>query len=272
VIEWLNRLVRRPALSVPALLAIGFAIPWLTLGIVAVASDIGFSVEVTKYRWWLILISLSLGVLAVALYLYWFLYYHFAAERSEVKRLIKENTDLREQKESIFRLMKRYEAEAQESIFERLSALALSSLMESEWKKKGARVERCRVERAPQDDKDDLPNADSLYRVRVLINLGQHDGVIIGMRFFVQDPTDLKKYGTIVVDDCYEKGSTCSIVQIDHQGFWAEVIDALQSPNDSQIIQAAPNVLVSTSPFKELSEESATELLDWLQKLETVKL
>jgi hypothetical protein len=193
VVEWLKKFLRRPALSAVALLAVGSSIPWAALGVVSVVSDIGFSEEVKNYRWWIILASLALGVLADVIYVFWYLRYRLGVQRSEIDRLTRENEDLHEQKESVFRLMKRYEAEAQESIFQRLTALAVSSIRESEWKKKGAKVERSRVERAPENDKD-LQSTDSLYRVRVLINLGNNDGVITGMRFFVQDPTDLKKY------------------------------------------------------------------------------
>jgi hypothetical protein len=271
MVEWLQQTLRKPKLSVPTLFGIGAAIPWLALGAVAVFSDIGFAEEVKANRWRIISGSLLLGLVGVAAYVYWFLCYRVRTLQSEIGKLQRDNQDLNDQKESVFRLMKRYEAEAQESIFERLEALALSSIMHAEWKKKGARVERARVEKASKGD-EDLQSLDSLYRVTVFINLGQQDSVFSGMRFFVQDPTDLRNYGTIVINECHAEGSSCSIVHMDHQGFWADVLEALQSPDESPIIQAPPNILVSTSPFKELSEESAAELIDWLLKLKRVKL
>ena len=231
---------------------------------IAQLSDVGFSSEVIKYRWWIIISALSLGVLAVVFYIYWFLYYQLRTLRTD-------NKDLIEQRDSAFRLMKRYKAEAHEDIFKRLTELAVSNILESSWKEKGARVERFRVEQSAVGN-EDLHTNGSLDRVTIFINLGNKDGVLIGMRFFVQDPTDFKTYGTIVVNDCHEKGSTCSIVETDHPAFWAEVMEALRSPADSPIIQASPNVIISTSPFKELSSENAIQLMDWLTKLERVEL
>lgn len=269
--EWLQKLLRRPAVTAVSLLLLFFGIPWVILGIVSVVSDVGFSSEITKYRWWIVGTAAALGVLAVVLYLYWFLYHQVMLLRLEVSTLRSQNQDLTEQKESAFRLMERYKTEAQEDIFKRLRELAISSILQPKWKKKGARVERFRVEGSVLGN-EDLHVQDSLDRVTIFINLGSRDGVLTGMRFFVQDPTDFKKYGTIVVNACHEGGSSCSIVETDHPAFWVEIREALRSPSDSPIIQATQNIIVPTSPYKELDPENATQLLDWLIKLESVDL
>lgn len=269
--SWLKTILLKPALTVPSLFGLGFGIPWFVLGLVSVLSDVGFSSEVTKYRWWIISASAALGLVAVALYFYWFLYYQRRTLRAEIERLKKDNQDLNDQKESAFRLMRRYKADAQEDIFKRLRELAVSSILQPKWKEKGARVERFRVEQLVVGN-EDLHTSDPLDRVTVFINLGDTDGVMVGMRFFVQDPTDFKKYGTIVVNDCHENGSSCSIVEIDHPAFWAEMREALQSPNDKLMIQASQNVIVPSSPYKELNSENAKQLLDWLIKLEPIDL
>jgi hypothetical protein len=269
MVDWLHKLLQKPVLTVASLLILFVIIAWLFLGAVSVLSDIGFSSEITEYRWWIASAAASAGVLGVLFYVYWYLQNQVRTLRVQLENLRTEKQDLNEQKESAFRLMKRYKTEAQEDIFKRLQELALSSILQSEWKNKEARVERFRVEKSLPGNKD-LHMADSLDRVTIFINLGSTDSVTVGMRFFVQDPTDLKKYGTIVINECHENGSSCSILEIEHPAFWVEVMEALKSQEDSPIINASPNVLVPTSPYRELSLESATELLDWLIKLEPV--
>jgi hypothetical protein len=271
VVEWLKKFLRRPALSAVALLAIGSSIPWATLGVVALVSDIGFSEEVKNYRWWIILASLALGVLADVIYVFWYCRYRLGVQRSEIDRLTRENQDLNEQKESVFRLMKRYEAEAKEDIFKRLQDLVISNLFQQEWKDKGARVERFRVEQSVAGN-EDLHINDSPDRVTIFINLSMNDALSVGMRFLVQDPTDHKTYGTIVVNECHEEGSTCSIVETAHPAFWAEVTEAMKSPSASPIIIAKPNIIVPNNPYKALNEDNAEQLLQWLETLKPVQL
>ena len=258
-------------MAAPSLFLVGVAIPWGFLGVVAVISDIGFAEEVKRYRWWIISTSLILGVLAEVFYLFWYVLYTNKKLKAQAKDLQAQNKDLTDQNDSVFRLMTRYKAEAQEDIFKRLRELAVSSILAPDWKKKGACVERFRVEPSIVGNEDIHMN-DSLQRVIIFINLTAADGVLIGMRFFVQDPTDFRKYGTIVVTECYEHGSSCSIVEIDDPAFWVDVSNTLQSPNNSTIIHASPNVIVPSSPYRELNIENATQLLDWLIQLEAVDL
>ncbi len=270
LVEFLHKLLNRPALTVITLVLLFFVIAWSCLGVISVLSDAGFSKEITEYRWWIVLGAACAGVVSVLTYIYWYFWHQVSDLRSQVGALRSENRDLTEQKESALRLMERYRSEAQESIFKRLQDLALSGILAPVWKEKGAQVQRFRIERVT--DTEGLHTKDSLDRVTVFINLNDKDGVMIGMPFFVQDPVDFKKYGTIVVKECHEQGSTCSIVDTEHTGFWTPVIKALQSPNDAEIINAMPNIITPTSPYQQLADNSAVELLDWLNKLEDVEL
>lgn len=269
MLEFLHRLFNRPVLTVLTLVILFFAITWSCLGVISVLSDVGFSIEITQYRWWIVLVAVCAGVLSILSYIYWYLWHQVKDLRLQLITLKSENRDLNEQRDSAFRLMKRYRSEAQESIFTRLRELALSGILAPTWKEKGAKVERFRVE---QSVVAELHADDSLSRVTIFINLGDKDGVLIGMRFIVQDPVDFKKYGTIVVNKCHEGGSACSIVDVDHAGFWAPVIEALRSPADTPIIHALPNAIIPSSPYQLLTDESAVQLLDWLIKLEGVEL
>jgi hypothetical protein len=271
MIEWLKKIWRDRRCRSVALLAFFLLVLFFILEFVTKLSDLGFSGEVTNYRWWILLFAAGMGVLVVVGYLLFSLNHEVNSLGREVAGLKKDKQDLMDQKESLFRLMEGYKADAQEDIFKRLRELALSSILQSKWKEKGARVERFRIEQLPPGNEDLHLNV-SMDRVTTFINLGAADGVLIGMKFFVQDPTDLEKYGTIVIKDCHENGSTCSIIEVDRQGFWADVFEALRSPNDSPTIPASPNIIVPTSPYKELSLESAEELLNWLIKLEPVDL
>jgi hypothetical protein len=270
MLDWLKRLWKKPVLTGLTVLGLSLGIPWMILKVVSTLSDVGFSIEIANYRWKILLAAGITGVLAVALYLYWFLYYQQNTFRSEIRKLHQEIQDLNAQKDSVLRLMERYRSEAQESIFKRLQDLALSGILAPVWKEKGAKVQHFRVERS--DGTAGLQATDSLNRVTVFINLSEKDSVMIGMRFFVQDPVDFKKYGTIVITECHEQGSTCSIVDTEHTGFWTPVIKALQSPTDAEIINAMPNVITPASPYQQLNDETAAELLDWLNKLENVEL
>ena len=271
MLEWLQKLLRRPALTGVSLFALFIGIAWAVLGVFSVLSDIGFSTEVTKYRRWVLLTAAALGLLAVISYLYWFLYNQRNELRVENETLGQANQDLNEQKESAFRLMEKYKAEAQEDILNRLKQLATFSIHQHAWKRKPAKVERFRLD-GPATDDEAIGLGDSWDRVTIIINLGTRDNVMKGMRFLVQDPTDLRKYGTIVVRECHEKGSACSIIDIEHPAFWAAVDEAVRSTDHrSAIIEAASNIIVPNSPFRELDADNAKQLLEWLQKLESVE-
>jgi|ERR1051325_768165 hypothetical protein len=269
MVDWLKRIWKRPAITSVTVLGLFLTIPWLILGVVSTLSDVGFSTEIANYRWKILLVAGGAGVLAVTLYLYWFLYYQQKTSRFEIRVLKQQNQDLNAQNESVLRLMERYKAEAQEDIFNRLKQLALYSIHQQAWKAKGARVERFRVESRGAEA---VGNGNALERVTVLISLGSGDEVMRGMKFLVQDPTDLKEYGTIVIRECHPNGSVCSIFEIQHAAFWSKVTEAVSSGNTSEVIAAPPNVIVPNNPFKELTSDNAKQLLEWLQKLSPIDL
>lgn len=274
MVDWLKKHWRDPRFRRFSVLILFLIILGVILEVITVLSDIGFSDEVTRYRWWILLGATVVGLLGVTLYDYINVYRERNSLRNQKGELEQSNADLNEQKESVFRLMEAYKAEAQEDIFNRLKHLAIFSIHQQDWKQRGAKIDRFRVEqRMSQETGSDI-SGDTLSRVTILINLGSKDNVMKGMKFIVQDPADLKKYGTIIVRECHENGSACSIIETDHPAFWSEVKEALQSANHDSgvIIQASSNIIVPNNPFRELSSENAKQLLDWLQRLEAVEL
>jgi len=70
MLEFLHRLLNRPVLTVLTLVILFFAITWSCLGVISVLSDVGFSKEITQYRWWIVLAAACAGVLSLLTYLY----------------------------------------------------------------------------------------------------------------------------------------------------------------------------------------------------------
>jgi hypothetical protein len=274
MVDWLKKHWRNPRFKRFSFLILFVIILGVILEVITVLSDIGFSDEVTTYRWWILLGAAVIGLLGVTVYDYISTYKERKDLRSEKEKLEQSNSDLNEQKESAFRLMEAYKAEAQEDIFNRLKHLAIFSIHQQDWKQRGAKIDRFRVEQRIPPETESQIGGDTLGRVTILINLGSKDNVMKGMKFIVQDPADLKKYGTIVVRECHENGSACSIIETHHPAFWSEVREALQSPDHDSgvIIAASSNVIVPNNPFRELSSENAKQLLDWLQRLEGIEL
>jgi hypothetical protein len=257
--DWLKNLWREAKQhKTLGLVVFVFFVVFAILNVVATISDIGFADEIKQHR------ILILAIAAAGPILFILVSFHV--------RLYRERNDLEQQQQSAFRLMKHYKEEAQEDIFNRLKQLATFSLQQSEWQKKGAKIERFRIGEAS------IPNdIDVQVRIAelttVIINLGTQDGIMKGMRFVVQDPNDSQKYGVIAVKEVLEKGAQCGIVEMSHQAFWYEVGQALTTGDGkSRVLEASANVIVPHSALKEMNQDSARQLLEWLQTVEDSEL
>jgi hypothetical protein len=269
--DWLQQLWKKPQFKSIAFLLLFLLIVYAALNQVALMSDVGFSDEIKSYRWWILLAVGIVGFVGVFGYHYFQLYRERKTLLSQLEKLSNDNDDLIQQKESLLRLMEAYKSEAQEDILNRLRQLAIFSIRQQEWKARGARVERFRIEESRING--DESEIDIVERITVLVSIGAKDDVSRGMRFIIQDPTDNQKYGTIVVRECYESGAACSVVEMTHPAFWGDIREALELKGGKVgIVSASANILVPQTPFKELTLESAKQLLDWLQKLEGVEL
>ena len=240
------------------------------LGIVSIVSDIGFADVVTRFR---VPILIASGIVALFSVGSWYLYHQrqeLTKLRSTVDELKRKVDDLEQEKESAFRLMEKYRAQAQEDIINHLKRLAIFRIMQEKWREKGAKVERLRVEEITAIEGID-PEFAAKERITVIINLGAHDNIMKGMGFIIQDPTDSRKYGVIVVEEVHPRGATCRIVEISHRAFWGDAVQALKEAK-SCILDAPTNVIVPDSPLKEISLESAQQLLTWLQSIERTEL
>ena len=267
---WLQRIIQttkspwvhRGALLVLILLAI--------LGIVSIVSDIGFADVVTRFRVPILGASGILALLSVGSRYLYQQRQELTKLRTTVDKLHREVNDLEQQKESAFRLMEQYRAQTQEDIINHLKRLAIFRIMQEKWRQKGAKVERLRIEETTAVEGID-PEFAAQERTTVIINLGEHDNIMKGMAFTVQDPTDSRKYGVIVVKEVHAQGASCSIVEISDRAFWGDALEAWKEGKPC-VVEAPTNVIVSHSPLKEISLDSAQQLLVWLQSIERTEL
>ena len=240
------------------------------LKIVALLSDIGFSDVVTGYRVPIVIAAAIVALLLVVVHYLDSKRQELIELRAAVDKLHGKVDDLEQQKDSAFRLMKHYRAQAQEDIINHLKRLAIFGIMQEKWRKKGAKVERIRIEEFSSVEDIDPAFADQ-ERTTVIINLGECDSIMKDMTFIVQDPTDSRKYGVIVVNEVHPEGATCRIVEISDQAFWGDTLQAWQE-GKSCILEAPTNVIVSDSPLKEIPSDRAQQLLVWLQSIERAEL
>lgn len=247
-----------------------FLIVFLSLlGLIALASGIGFREEITQNRVPTLIITAFLALLLAIVWALYQRYRELVGSREKVDNLQREVNDLRQQNDSLLRLMEQYKAQAQESIINQLKRLAIFGLMKEQWQRKGAKVEHFRIDESPGESIES--DVTSLERIAVLINLGSQDRVIEGMSFIVQDSTDSEKYGEILVKRINANGAACKIVETAHPAFWSEVIEALKEKR-ARIVVAPPNTIVPTSPLKEIDPDGARQLLVWLQNIERAEL
>lgn len=267
-IEWFQNLYKNPRFRKYGVYLLILIIILFFADKVATLSDIGFSDEIKHYRW-IIIFAIVIFCIILALVI------EFITIRrektfleSEAQNLKVENEDLQKQKESLFRLMEAYRVEAQEDIFNRLKQLAVFSIKREQWKAK-AKVERFRIENLSKNSEE----INIIDRTTVIINLGKQDEAMKGMQFLVQDPTDNAKYGVIRIEECFDAGSSCSIIELNHPAFWSEVVKVNGSmETEERIIDAPTNIIVPYTPFKELNTESAKQIVEWIQNLEDVEL
>jgi len=270
--DWLKDLWHKLKYKKIGLAILFFIILFALLNPVSLVSDIGFAEEVRHYRALILEVALAIALVII------FISYHISLyrERNTLEQSIRELRskvdELEQDKESAFRLMERYKEEAQEDILNRLKQLATFSLRQQEWQQKGAKIERFRLE--PSLNESNLHTEIIIAEnVTVLINLGVQDNVAKGMRFIVQDPNDLQRYGVITVNECSENGSACKIIEMSHQAFWYEVVQAVESKEGkAKILTASANIIVPDSPLKDMPPDGAKRLLEWLQTIKGVEL
>ena len=251
----------------------------IILEIVALISDIGFSDEVRANRIRILILVLLTAISCVVI---WFVNRYIQQVKRlrsgaydldlDNKRLQHEIADLKQQRDSILALMELYKPEAQESVIIRLKELAIISLRKRQWEKKQARIQRFRIEEA-RVSSDPVVSEHGCERVSVIINLGSNDGIMEGMLFNAQDPTDSLKYGSIRVTSVFDKGSVCAVIEMSHPAFWSDVLRAIDSAEGKiGIYSAAPNVIVAQNTLPDLNPQSAKQLLEWLQTIEAEEL
>jgi len=189
----------------------------------------------------------------------------------EISDLMEERDRLIQERESAFRLMELYKAQTQEDIINQLQRIAMFCIMQEQWRKKGAKVERLRTEEAVESIGGEGADFEIVERITVIINLGTQDKVLKSIRFIVQDPTDSHEYGVIEVREVHQNGATCRILNISDVAFWSDAVEAAQEGRPC-ISEVSANVIVPDSALKEISPESAKQLLVWLQSISRVEL
>lgn len=269
--EWLNKLWDRWKNKKVGFVVLFLLVLLAILTIVALLSDIGFSDEVKSNRIWILKIAVSSALIIVFAYVCYRIYNLISGLKQRIQELEGNLGNVEQERDSALRLMERYRAEAQESIFNKLKQLAIFGIKQQEWKTKGAKVDRFRIEQISTSDNSDISTL--IEHITVLINVGLQDDVLKGMRFIVQDPTDSQKYGVILVKETYDAGAACTIVETNHQAFWVDVIQNVQLRNGgTRILTAHANVIVPSTYLKEINPESAKQLLEWVQTLEGTEL
>lgn len=270
--DWLKKLWMEFKHSKTGLVILFLIILSSGLNLVALVSDIGFSEEIKQYRLLILEIALGAGVVFILITYHIRIFQERNKFKDQVDELQRKLVDLEQEKESAFRLMERYKGEAQEDIFNRLNQLVIFSLKQHEWQNKGARVERFRIEEFILDNKLDVELLIA-ERVTVIISIGTQDGVLKGMRFIVQDPTDLRRYGVIEVKETAPSGAVCAIVGMDHQAFWYEVLQTIEAKEGkAKILNALANTIVPHSALKNMNPDNARELFEWLQTIKGTEL
>lgn len=267
--QWLNE-VRQSSRSSIIRGIISFIVVFLAVGVVIGAiGDFGFSSEIETLR--LPIIFLTAVMIIVVLIIQAFYYRKDSIRQLEnkIKLLEVALQDANDKTDSISRLMEQYKGIAQENVINRLKHLAIFAIKKEEWKAKGARIERFRIDTTTIDHQ----NQDFIVldRIAVLINLGTKDQVAEGMIFSVQDPTDGMAYGTIVVKTTHNGGSSCKIVSPDHAAFWHDILTTSRE-NKVKIVTALPNIIEPFSPIKDMQTRNARQLLQWLQNIEEAQL
>lgn len=265
-IEWLQNLYKNPLFKKYGVYFLILIIILYVADKIATISDIGFSDEIKQYRWTIIFLIVVFCIITALIIEFARIRQERNSLESKVTKLVLENEDIQKQKESLLRLMGAYKLEAQEDIFNRLRHLAIFTIKREQWIIK-AKVERFRVEKLSNRNPETI---DIIDHTTVIINLGLQDDAMEGMKFIIQDPTDGKKYGVVRIEKCFEIGSACSIIEMEHPAFWNGI--EVKNMSKEKIIEAPANCIVPYTPYKELDAGSAKQILEWLQNLEEIEL
>lgn len=261
--------VRTGSVFIKVLLAI--------LSLVTVLSDTGFADQVVDNR-----LKVWAGAVVVASFaalvgdLMWY-HSRLRQSKAELQRLQASNStieaerdELKEQLDSALELIGAQRVHAQELLLDDLERAALLGVMADHWATKGAQVERFRVERG-QDGQELSPSQRIGESVTVIINIGKNDRVTSGMQFVVEDPTDRRPYGVIVVDEAHDEGAHCRVVEILEDGFWIDALESLQQ-NRPCVKDLSANRIVPRSPLPTIDSANAQKLLDWVRNVREASL
>lgn len=275
--EWLKRLLERsqnPLVRGIALSAIAF---FSVMGLVTIISDAGFSEEIQNNRGLVWAGSVGIALMVPFGWSFRQQYKELTDSRSLVDQLQGEISDLKEQRDraaqerdSGFALMKLYKAEIREDTISALQRLAFLAIKQEQWREKGAKVERLRVEEtAAADDQGMYFGVE--WPIVVIINLGAEDDVMEHMKFSVQDPTDLHEYGVIEIREVHPNGAQCRILEISDRAFWNDAELAVQEGR-AWVADAPANMILPVSALKGIPPESAQQLLTWLRSIRGIEL
>lgn len=280
---------------------------FVLITLVTIVSDMGFSNEVTKYRWFIGIGGATIAALVASVswafsirQAYNLMVKTNASCQEETIRLSNENCSLKtllqqqtkmvellehtkqeneqkiqeqqlgiinleKEKESLFRLMKKHQAQAEENVFIKLNRLATISVQQQKWLEVTPQVVNFRVE--PKPSIAMTMEQEIVERLTVNISLGKQHNIVDGVIFRVQDPVDKKPYGIIVVTGVHLNGSTCEIIKIEHDAFWSEALTSIREDRP-KIINAPKNELVPHITI-EIEPKLAEDLLRILEGVRT---
>ena len=275
--EWLKRQLERSQNHLVRAIAL-YAIAFLSLmGFVTIISDAGFSQEMHDYRG---LVWAGTGGMALMVafgWSYWQQYKELTDSRRLIHQLQGEISDLKgerdrfaQERDSALELMKSYKAEVREDTITALQRLAFVAIKQEQWRDKGAKVERLRVEETAAADEE------AMYlgvdgHIDVMINLGAEDDVMEHMKFSVHDPTDLHEYGVIEIREVHPNGAVCRILEISDRAFWNDAEQAVQEGR-ARVSDAPANMITPVSELREIPPEGAQQLLIWLRGIRRLEV
>lgn len=275
--EWLQKLWKGSKHPLVRTIILFMTVFLAVLGLASTISDAGFAREIQEHR--ALVWKFSFGI-ALVIALGWLIFKRekelmrsrqlVGKLQQEISRLKEELSRSVKERDSAFELMKQYRAQTQEDVLNQLQQLALFGMLQEQWRKKGAKVERLRVEEATQIEIKDQ-DLEIEKQIAVIVNLGARDEVVAGMEFIVQDPADCHEYGIIRVQGVYPSGASCIILQMSDMAFWNDVVEAVEQKRP-QVFDAPSNMIVPVSPLREIPSESAQELLTWLQNIRRAEL
>ena len=308
--EWFHKQREKYGLGPLGVVLTFFSFIFIGSTFVTIISDLGFSTEVTEHRWRIILAVAFIAAFLASIWWGLSIRHAYNKLRrlnednkNELHKISSENgvlrlslqqrdekieilerskyaneqtiqsqsltlADLEKQKQSLFQLMQKHQEQAKENVIVKLRRFAIISVQQQQWSQFSPHVMSFRIEPKPiigltfeQEVSD---------RVTVNINLGMQHRVMAGMVFQIRDPVDSALYGIVVVKEAHSNGSTCEIIDIEHQAFWADALTAIKD-DQPKIIDAPKNELVPQNAI-EIEPNVAEELLRMLDSIRTPTL